>query len=78
MGVEALFKNNMDSCLEVSDNSFLDTPDSWVYTTGPRGQFVNREFEAFDILHKTNNKWISEVILKRLSKNLTPYVVLLY
>ena len=34
------FKNNMDSCIEVCDKSFLDTSDSLVHTIGPVGQFV--------------------------------------
>ena len=54
------FKNNMDPLIEVSDKSFLDTPDSLIHTIGPVGQFVTSEAEVLlDILHKNSTIFVS-------------------
>ena len=58
------FKNHMDNTLEASTKSFLDSPDALVHTIGPLGQFLTSEAEVLlDILHKTGNIWISEVVI---------------
>ena len=41
-----LFKNHMDSTIEVSHNSFLDSPDALIHTIGPLGQFTTSEAEV--------------------------------
>lgn len=72
------FKNNMDPLIEVCDKSFLDTPDSLVHTIGPVGQFVTSESEVLlDILHKTNNKWVSEVVILQRSYSVQDFDPLL-
>ena len=59
-----LFKNHMDSTIEVSHNSFLDSPDALIHTIGPLGQFTTSEAEVLlDMLHKVGKHWISDVVI---------------